>query len=601
MRYSVTDSTDRVEDQPETTGSSVAPMTAELLGDVDELGELAWADPATLVLEVNTRTDVHLDPHFCASIRDRGVREPINVYARAADGALVVRKGQRRTLAAVKAGLARVRVLVEPQTPVTDAAAEASIDPAQAQRVAEAERIIDQLGENQHRAGISDADEVAAHQQLLGLGMTAGQIARTTRTPAKRVRQTTAVARSARALEVGSCHDLDLVQMAVIAEFADDDTAVEQLTETALTRPGQLAHQAQRLRDERADRARCTAVEDQLRAAGVTVLGRDDDRMDTASSIARLRPTADDPQGTDLTEQAHRDCPGHAATVMTRWDFEQAGRIAQTVWMCLAPIEHGHAELYDRSQPGITTAAPVDETDEQRQARENREREAARQERRTVIANNKAWDSAQVVRRDWLRELFTRKAAPKGAAIFVAAEIARGDHDLRRAMESRNALAATLLGFGDPSPRGVYGFQSDRAHPIAEAAGTSSAARATMLSLAVVLAAYEEGTHRNSWRNPSPATRRYVTQLREWGYDLSDVEQLVITEQTDATPRDATVPDPTTETDSVDNGGVTDSADEVAVEDQAADTTEAGTAATAEGCNEATAEAAANSEAATDG
>lgn len=519
-----------------------------------------------------------------------------------------MRKGQRRTLAAVKAGLARVRVLVEPQTPATDAA-EAFTDPAQAQRVAEAERIIDQLGENQHRAGISDADEVAAHQQLLGLGMTAWQIARTTRTPAKRVRQTTAVARSARALEIGSCHELDLVQMAVIAEFADDDTAVEQLTETALTRPGQLAHQAQRLRDERADRARCTAVEDQLRASGVTVLSRDDDRLDTASSIARLRPTADDPQGTDLTEQAHRDCPGHAATVMTRWDFEQAGRIAQPVWMCLAPIEHGHAELYDRSQPGITTTAPVGETDEQRQAREDREREAARQERRTVIANNKAWDSAQIVRRDWLRELFTRKAAPKGAAIFVAAEIARGDHDLRRAMESRNALAATLLGLGAASPRGVYGLHSGPTHPIAEAAGTSNAARATMLSLAVVLAAYEDGTHRNSWRNPSPATRRYITQLREWGYDLSDVEQLVITDQTGATettPRDATVPDPTTEADSAENGGVTDSAGEAAAEDQTADTTEpdtaaTGTAATAEGGTETTAEAAANSEAAANG
>lgn len=90
MRHTTTDSTDRVDDQPETTGTPVAPVTAELLGDVDELGELAWADPSTLVLEVNTRTDAHLDPHFCASIRDRGVREPINVYRRAADGALVV-------------------------------------------------------------------------------------------------------------------------------------------------------------------------------------------------------------------------------------------------------------------------------------------------------------------------------------------------------------------------------------------------------------------------------------------------------------------------------------------------------------------------------
>jgi hypothetical protein len=56
--------------------------TSEALSTLDQLGELAWADPAELVLEVNTRTEVHLDPHFCASVRDRGVREPISVYRR---------------------------------------------------------------------------------------------------------------------------------------------------------------------------------------------------------------------------------------------------------------------------------------------------------------------------------------------------------------------------------------------------------------------------------------------------------------------------------------------------------------------------------------
>jgi ParB family chromosome partitioning protein len=66
-----------------------------------------------------------------------------------------VRKDQRRTLAAVRAGLDRVKVIVEVEV-------EAEPD---ASAAAQIERIVDQLGENQHRANIVDVDEVRAHQQ----------------------------------------------------------------------------------------------------------------------------------------------------------------------------------------------------------------------------------------------------------------------------------------------------------------------------------------------------------------------------------------------------------------------------------------------------
>lgn len=97
-------------------------------------------------------------------------------------------------------------------------------------------------------------------------------------------------------------------------------------------------------------------------------------------------------------------------------------------------------------------------------------------------------------------------------------------------MESGNALASTLLGLGNAG--GGYGYYSGRPSPIAEAARSGSTARATMLALALVLAAYEDGTTRDSWRNPTPATRRYFAQLRDWGYALADVEQLVLTDDT---------------------------------------------------------------------
>src|SRR4051812_16036156 len=76
------------------------------------LGELLQADPRELIVGPNVRGQVVLDQGFVRSIRERGVREPIQVRRRAGDGALVVRKGKRRTLVAVEAGLDWVRVLV---------------------------------------------------------------------------------------------------------------------------------------------------------------------------------------------------------------------------------------------------------------------------------------------------------------------------------------------------------------------------------------------------------------------------------------------------------------------------------------------------------
>ncbi|WP_344017093.1 hypothetical protein [Pseudonocardia xinjiangensis] len=68
--------------------------------------------------------------------------------------------------------------------------------------------------------------------------------------------------------------------------------------------------------------------------------------------------------------------------------------------------------------------------------------EAEKAERRRVIANNKDWDSATTVRRDWLRTTFlARKTAPKDAVRFIAATLGCGSHDVRKAMESGHSTA----------------------------------------------------------------------------------------------------------------------------------------------------------------
>ncbi|MGH3822132.1 MAG: ParB N-terminal domain-containing protein, partial [Pseudonocardiaceae bacterium] len=113
-----------------------------------EDSELLWVDPRELVIRDNVRTDVALDKGFVADIAERGVRQPIPVR-REESGRLVVRTGQRRVLAAIEAGLIRVRVLVEDE----------ALTGERAQAI---DRILDQLAENEHRSGLGEADEARA-------------------------------------------------------------------------------------------------------------------------------------------------------------------------------------------------------------------------------------------------------------------------------------------------------------------------------------------------------------------------------------------------------------------------------------------------------
>jgi ParB family chromosome partitioning protein len=142
--------------------------------------------------------------------------------------------------------------------------------------------------------------------------------------------------------------------------------------------------------------------------------------------------------------------------------------------------------------------------------------EAEKQERREVIANNKAWKSAETVRREWLRLFLTRKSAPKGAAAYLAGELARGLWELRRGMERGHQLAATLLGLD---------HRKGQREVIATGTVGATDARAVVIALAVVLGDIEDSTGTHTWRNPSDAVRRYFAFLAENGYALSDVEQ----------------------------------------------------------------------------
>ncbi len=193
--------------------------------------------------------------------------------------------------------------------------------------------------------------------------------------------------------------------------------------------------------------------------------------------------------------------------------------------------------------------------------------EQAREERRLVISNNRAWASAETVRRAWLKAYLARKSPAKGSAAFLAGELILGGFEIRRAMERGSTMLCELLGYKDRTARKTA----------AAAAGQASDARAQVLALAVVLAALEEDITREAWRRPTEANKRYLRFLASIGYQPSDVEQLVLGKPKPARKR-STPAKPADNPVTVDRDKVGDqAADDQATDDQATDAVAAAT------------------------
>lgn len=441
--------------------------------------ELRMIAPSDLIIDTNVRHDPKADKSFVASIKQHGVLSAITGQADD-EGHVHVRMGQRRTLAAIEAGRDEVPVMVLP--------AEASAD--------EAARIIEQLAENDHRAAITDNDRVAAVDALTGLGLSAAQIQRRTNRPKAEVAAAITVTESTAAREGVENAALTLEQGAVLAEFEDDPEAVATLMEAAAEGRG-FAHRAQQLRDDRTRAAMKAEQEEALAAKGVTVITMPAyGEQDEHPKAQRLHDLVNADDRSDVRAEDHDTCKGHAAAVRVYRSFGEDTHQAQIVHYCLDPKEYGHVDRYATADK----KKAADQTEE--------EREQAKAERREVIDNNKAWESAETVRREWVAQYLTRKTAPKDAAPFVALALAKGWSGAEVGHQGVDQMLSTLG--VDASP---------------EAVEKASNARAHVLTLARVLAAYERQTDRNNWRHPTTSTRDYLTWIATQGYDLSEVEQ----------------------------------------------------------------------------
>ena len=187
--------------------------------------------------------------------------------------------------------------------------------------------------------------------------------------------------------------------------------------------------------------------------------------------------------GERITEENYAGKVGHAVAIGERWGSIDIAHVVVN-WR-----EHGLTSIR-HSQPTTRSGAMTEEQ---------------KAERRRVVANNKAWVSAEKVRRAWVTKLLGRKRLPSQALAFAATVIADSRYEVARAANDGHDMAATLLGLDGQRHYG-------QPHPIA-AMTQATPTKAGHALLAVALGALEAATDKNSWRNPDQVTRQYLDQL----------------------------------------------------------------------------------------
>jgi ParB family chromosome partitioning protein len=443
-----------------------------------------YVDPREVVIKANVRTEVNLTREFVASIKRHGVIVPVIGHP-GEDGRVTVEEGQRRILGAIEAERFEVPAYIVPASDT------------------EAIRIIRQLIANDQRQELTEGERAAAWKQLELDGLTVTAIARELSEKPKRVKAGLAVVGSEVATNAVTEHQLTLDQALVLIEFEDDPTLVKALQDTARRNPDGFTHYAQRLRDQRATERQIASLIEGFTARGIRVIdwpGWDDK---TTAAVEDLQDTNGKPLTMD-GDDSYEGRPGHAVAVRESW----------------RGVEFGHFVTDFRThglRKTTSTGAPVGKWTDEEKA-----------ERRTLIANNKAWGSAEVVRREWLAAFLSRRTLPKDALPFAGTVLVENTGQVRTALDSHHALAAELLG---------YEYKWGSTNPLAALIAQNPAKTSTVL-VAVALAALEEDTSKNTWRSPGTGDVAYFTALQGWGYTLSEVENLVLGIHAESEPTD---------------------------------------------------------------
>ncbi len=526
------------------------PIDTDEGGDI-AAGQLQHLPPQTLIIGDNVRTDAKIDADFLASIRQHGVLMPITAV-RDDDGRIMVRDGQRRTLASQKAGLDTVPVYVLPSAAATF-------------REWEVERIVQQIVCNDQKSDLTDAQRARGIQTMLDAGVSVAKVAKLISTKKAVVVAAETAGKSTEAMEALADGQLTLEQAAAVAEFSDDPETIAALIDAPANR---FEHLLSQKRKQREADAAYAVVAAELQAQGVTVLEDQPNWRDLGCVGLRYLTTAD---GGEVTEDMVVPGPLWAALLCedtvyvdatdgttrvdeddldydTRWHRDREAEdglrhydsvVEKTVvepdWYCLDYAAAGFGlavslrnvaeSVGGFASPAAAGSAGRQVIDAEAQA------EADRRSRRQVIALNRLGDAAIPVRRSWIRtNLLGRKTLPKGAGVFLTKALLSDAHlitDYRVAEVAAELLG--LSGAGDRQDgRGAIDKHLDRL-------GATGDGRAQVVALGLVLGGLEGRCGKDAWRagGSTPWSHgishaAYLTFLEGNGYTLSDIEQVIV-------------------------------------------------------------------------
>ncbi|WP_327145279.1 ParB/RepB/Spo0J family partition protein [Nocardia sp. NBC_01327] len=173
-----------------------------------------------------------------------------------------------------------------------------------------------------------------------------------------------------------------------------------------------------------------------------------------------------------------------------------------------APQQVETAEDIQRREEAARAAAEQ-RAEAERVANERREQE--REAARRVRELNKQGQAALEARREFVTGYLTRKTPPPLAALFVAETLADEPGLLNEYNADRTAHE--LLG--------ITGWRKE----LLTAISTAKPTRCQVITLGLVLGAYEKRTGKDAWRFTDRGVRRYLHFLADNGHHLTAVEQ----------------------------------------------------------------------------
>ncbi|WP_179276885.1 ParB/RepB/Spo0J family partition protein [Rhodococcus sp. RS1C4] len=544
-----------------------------------EAGEqFARLDPSTLEVGPNVRDQVDTEtPEFHAlvdSIREHGVLQAISAIR---DGeAVVVIDGQQRVLASIEAAVETVPVVIRSVT-----------GNAKAREIA---RLSQQVVANDRRTDLTQGQRAKAVTGMLELGVSATKISKAVQMPREQVKTAAAAGRSQTALDALDGGQLDLEQAAVLATFdaEGDHDAVCELLEVhryAFERTAKrlLADRAER--KERATAAQPYAergftiadaepifADGQFRAEDLVVPadGENGAQRAITAEVIEAHPTAwsvwlskgerftltatgevisensidwgteDDPDATAATGyHHHKDITTEQVWEAEYFTTDPAAAGVQPGPILAAALAEADADAEAAEVDPDDAAAVARAREQKRLAAEAAHKEAQRAALRRTKELNKASVIATEVRIEWLTKFLTRKTLPKGAGKWITDTLV--DEPGLLTQNKAPQFLAKLLGVSVPAvtgPSAGYPGTEDRAarEAIAPVVDKASEARAQVIQLAQVLAAYEarlSGTGKDWWKRSSFGNQdNYLGFLDHHGHSLAPVENVATGELT---------------------------------------------------------------------